>query len=62
LVLILQQKQALNNLDAILREAGTQSTNTVKATIFLSSMAHYGEVNRAYLEFFSADPKPVSLV
>ncbi|KAH7380705.1 Endoribonuclease L-PSP/chorismate mutase-like protein [Pyrenochaeta sp. MPI-SDFR-AT-0127] len=53
-----QTKQALNNLDAILKKAGTQSTNVVKATIFLSSMEHYAEVNRAYLEFFSADPKP----
>lgn len=55
-----EQKQALANLDAILQEAGTESVNTVKATIFLSSMDHYAEVNRAYLEFFSADPKPVS--
>ncbi|KAH7066531.1 Endoribonuclease L-PSP/chorismate mutase-like protein [Paraphoma chrysanthemicola] len=53
-----QTKQALKNLDAILREAGTQSTNTVKTTIFLSSMEHYAEVNKAYLEFFSGDAKP----
>jgi enamine deaminase RidA (YjgF/YER057c/UK114 family) len=49
----------LNNLKAILEEAGSQAENIVKANIFLSSMDHYAAVNKAYLEFFSWDPKPV---
>ncbi|KAF2015200.1 Endoribonuclease L-PSP [Aaosphaeria arxii CBS 175.79] len=53
-----QTKQALNNLSAILKQAGTATDEIVKATIFLSSMEHYGEVNKAYLEFFTVDPKP----
>ncbi|KAK0385391.1 hypothetical protein NLU13_7867 [Sarocladium strictum] len=53
-----QTKQALNNLKAILEEAGSQAENVVKANIFLSSMNHYASVNKAYLEFFSWDPKP----
>jgi hypothetical protein len=52
----------LNNLKAILEEAGTTADNIVKATIFLSSMEHYAAVNKAYLEFFTQDPKPVSMI
>ncbi|KAJ2968936.1 hypothetical protein NQ176_g8931 [Zarea fungicola] len=53
-----QTKQALKNLDAVLQAAGSSATKIVKATIFLSSMDHYAAVNKAYVEFFSSDPKP----
>jgi enamine deaminase RidA (YjgF/YER057c/UK114 family) len=49
----------LKNLNAILKEAGTDIQNTVKVNIFVSSMNHYANVNRAYLEVFSGTPKPV---
>ncbi|KAF4447242.1 putative brt1 protein [Fusarium austroafricanum] len=49
---------ALKNLDAILNKAGTSLHNAVKVTIFILNMDHYAEVNKAYLEFFTNDPKP----
>lgn len=55
------QKQSLKNLNAILVEAGTSIQNAVKVTIFVTSMDHYTSVNKAYLEVFSGDPKPVCL-
>lgn len=34
----------------------------MKVTIFILNMDHYAEVNKAYLEFFTSDAKPVSYV
>ncbi|VUC36346.1 unnamed protein product [Clonostachys rosea] len=53
-----QTKQSLKNLNAILKEAGTDIQNSVEVNIFLSSMDHYANVNRAYLEVFTGTPKP----
>ncbi|KAF5548317.1 endoribonuclease L-PSP [Fusarium napiforme] len=53
-----QTAGALKNLDAILNKAGTSLHNALKVTIFILDMDHYAEVNKAYLEFFTSDPKP----
>ncbi|KAF5680491.1 endoribonuclease L-PSP [Fusarium circinatum] len=53
-----QTAGALKNLDAILNKAGTSLHNALKVTIFILNMDHYAEVNKAYLEFFTSDPKP----
>ncbi|KAF9768918.1 hypothetical protein IL306_013728 [Fusarium sp. DS 682] len=53
-----QTARALRNLDAILNKAGTSLQNALKVTIFILTMDHYAEVNKAYLEFFTSDPKP----
>ncbi|KAJ4267260.1 hypothetical protein NW762_003364 [Fusarium torreyae] len=53
-----QTAQALKNLEAILNEAGTSLHNGLKITIFVLTMDHYAEINKAYLEFFTKDPKP----
>ena len=54
--------QALRNLDAVFVAAGTSLSKAVKVTIFLASMDHLPEVNEAYAEVFTEDPKPVSTV
>lgn len=45
----------MQNLAAILREAGCNFTNVVKTTIFLSDMSYFGTVNSIYGEYFAAD-------
>lgn len=50
-----QAEQALANMEAILKEAGTSFQNVVKTTIFLTSMADFALVNEIYAQKFSAN-------
>lgn len=52
------QAQALTNLSAILEEAGSSIKNVVKVNIFLTTMANFVAMNKAYDTFFE-EPKPV---
>ncbi|KAL2678865.1 hypothetical protein Neosp_009617 [[Neocosmospora] mangrovei] len=54
----LYQAQALKNLDAVLKAAGSGLHKTVKVNIFLSSINHYSSVNDAYAKFFTQEVKP----
>jgi 2-iminobutanoate/2-iminopropanoate deaminase len=45
--------QVMNNLKAILTEAGLDFSNAVKTTIFLSDMGLFSEVNEIYGKYFS---------
>ncbi len=47
--------QVMENIKAILTEAGMDFSHVVKTTIFLSDMALFAEVNAVYGSFFSAD-------
>lgn len=47
--------QVMNNLQAILTEAGMDFSHVVKTTIFLSDMALFAQVNEVYGSFFTAD-------
>jgi 2-iminobutanoate/2-iminopropanoate deaminase len=47
--------QVMNNLKAILKEAGFGFDNVVKTTIFLSDMALFSAVNEIYGKYFSGD-------
>ncbi|KAL6353762.1 hypothetical protein LRP88_12754 [Fusarium phalaenopsidis] len=51
-------EQALKNLDAVLKTAGSGLQKTVKVNIFLSSIDYYSSVNEAYAKFFTQDVKP----
>ena len=53
------QAQALNNLNEILKEAGSSLKNVVKVTVFLTDMANFAAMNRVYDTFFAEQPKPV---
>lgn len=48
-----QAKQALDNLTAILEEAGTSLENVVKVTIFLKDLDHFQQVNDVYAQYFT---------
>lgn len=47
--------RVLDNVSAILTEAGFAFSDLVKTTIFLSDMSHFAEVNEIYGSYFSAD-------
>ena len=47
--------QVMNNLSAVLSEAGCSFKNVVKATIFLSDMTLFPIVNGIYGSYFSTD-------
>ena len=50
-----QTTQSLNNLKAILAQAGATMDNVVKTTVFLKDMEDFAEMNRIYQTFFAAD-------
>ena len=49
-----QTRQSLNNIKAILAEAGADMSNVVKTTVLLANMADFAAMNAVYAEFFSA--------
>lgn len=50
-----EANQVMNNISAILKEAGADFNNIVKTTIFLSDMSLFAEVNEIYGSYFSGD-------
>jgi len=52
-----QLTQIFSNLDALLTEHHLRRDQVVKATVFLTDMDDYTELNEHYREFFS-DPYP----
>ena len=52
-----QAQRSLQNLQAILSEAGLGFENAVKTTIFLADIADFAAVNEIYAEFFN-EPYP----
>ena len=49
-----ETKQVMENLKAILTEAGVSFENVVKTTIFLTDMNNFGTVNTIYGSYFTA--------
>jgi 2-iminobutanoate/2-iminopropanoate deaminase len=47
--------QVMQNLKALLTEAGMDFSNVAKTTIFLSDMALFGQVNEIYGKYFDSD-------
>ena len=47
-----QAAQSLNNLKAIVEQAGGTLENVVKTTVFLKNMDDFVEMNRVYQSFF----------
>lgn len=52
-----QTAQVLKNLTGILEKAGSSIGKVVKTTVYLKSMADFGEMNKIYEDFFK-DIKP----
>lgn len=49
---VVQTKQVLKNLTAVLEEAGSSLDKVIKTTIFLDSMDDFATVNELYAEAF----------
>jgi 2-iminobutanoate/2-iminopropanoate deaminase len=57
-----QTRQVLQNIDAVLLEAGMTSVNVIKTTIFLKSMNDFPKVNAVYGTYFKENPPARSTV
>lgn len=53
-----QTLQVMQNLQAILIEAGMNFENVVKTSIFIKNMDHFPTINRIYAEYFKAGNYP----
>lgn len=51
-----QTEQVMQNLKAVLEEAGTNFENTIKTTCFLSDMANFAGFNEVYSKYFTSNP------
>ena len=49
-----QARNSLNNLSAILEEAGSSPAKVLKTTVFLSDMGNFAALNAIYAEYFKA--------
>jgi len=52
--IVVQTKQVLKNLSAVLQEAGSDLDQVIKTTIFLASMDDFAIVNELYAEAFGS--------
>lgn len=53
--IIEETHQVMQNIKAVLAEAGMDFSNVVKTTIFLSDMGLFGQVNEIYGKYFDGD-------
>lgn len=51
-----QAKQAMDNLGAVLEEAGAGFDTVVKTVIYLADIADFAVVNEIYAGYFESDP------
>ena len=51
-----QTLQAKKNIEAILKEAGTDFSKVVKTTCFLADMGDFAKFNAIYAEYFTSKP------
>lgn len=51
-----ETKQVLENLGAVLREAGMDYSDVVRATVFMSDMENYKRINEVYGKYFTDNP------
>lgn len=48
-----QTRQSLDNIKAIIEQAGLQVSNIVKTTVFVKDLNHFADVNSVYEAFFT---------
>lgn len=57
-----QTRRVMANIGAILRTQGLDFTDIIKTTIYLTDMANFDEINKAYGGYFPEDPPARSCV
>ena len=53
-----ETEQVMNNLKAILTEAGMDFENVIKTSIFIGDMNNFEEINKIYSSFFNESTAP----
>ena len=53
-----ETKQVMENLKAILENAGTSFENVLKCSVFVSDMHNYSRINAVYAGYFNEDTAP----
>ncbi len=53
-----ETKQVMENLDAILKEAGMNFENVIKTSIFISDMNNFAQINEVYGQYFNQETAP----
>ena len=53
-----ETKQSMENLKAILTEAGMTFENVVKTSIFIADMHQFAKINAVYATYFNAESAP----
>jgi len=51
-----QTEQVMQNIEAILTEAGYKFTDVIKSTCLLSDMENFGAMNEVYGKYYSSNP------
>lgn len=57
-----QTRQVMQNLSAVLEAAGSNLSNVIKTTIFVTDLADFAAINQVYGSFFEVDPPARSTV
>lgn len=57
-----EARQCLENLKAVLEEAGSSLDDAIKITVFIKDMDQFGKINEVYAEFFPQDKPARSCV
>jgi len=57
-----QTRQVLENIKALLAQAGSSLERVFKCTVFLSNIADYAKMNEVYATYFPKDPPARSTV
>ena len=57
-----QTRRVMENLKAILEEAGTSFASVVKTTVFIKDMSEFAAMNEVYGEYFKENPPARSTV
>lgn len=52
--IVIQTTQVLQNLEAVLKEAGSSFQNVIKTTVFLANMEDFVAFNEVYAKFFGS--------
>jgi 2-iminobutanoate/2-iminopropanoate deaminase len=59
---VVQSRQVMENMKAVLEAAGTSFDGVVKTTIFLKNMGDFPKVNEVYATYFKGTPPARSTV
>ena len=53
-----ETEQVMNNIAAVLAQAGTTFDKVIKCTIFMTDMGDYAAINEVYSRYFNDDTAP----